>query len=61
MVIGHNLDVIKTAEWVIDMVPEVGMTVVVTGTQEEVAKVKVSHTGRYLAKVLSGESLIGGK
>jgi len=64
LVIEHNLDVIKTADWVIDMGPEGGDgggTVVAAGTPEEVAKVKESHTGRYLAKVLSGESLISGK
>ena len=64
LVIEHNLDVIKTADWVIDMGPEGGDgggTVVAAGTPEDVAKVKASHTGRYLAKVLSGQSLIGGK
>ncbi len=38
-----------------------GGHVVAQGTPEEVAKVKASHTGRYLAKVLSGQSLISGK
>ena len=64
LVIEHNLDVIKTADWVIDMGPEGGDgggTVVAEGTPEDVAKVTASHTGRYLAKVLSGQSLIGGK
>jgi excinuclease ABC subunit A len=63
-VIEHNLDVIKTADWVIDMGPEGGDgggMLVAEGTPEEVAKVKASHTGRYLAKVLNGESLIAGK
>ena len=64
LVIEHNLDVIKTADWVLDMGPEGGDgggTLVAAGTPEEVAKVPASHTGRYLAKVLSGQSLIGGK
>ena len=64
LVIEHNLDVIKTADWVIDMGPEGGDgggMVVAEGTPEDVAKVAASHTGRYLAKVLSGQSLIGGK
>ncbi len=64
LVIEHNLDVIKTADWVIDMGPEGGDgggTLVAEGTPEQVALVKESHTGRYLAKVLSGESLISGK
>ncbi|GAA0935374.1 excinuclease ABC subunit UvrA [Actinocorallia libanotica] len=55
LVIEHNLDVIKTADWVIDMGPEGGSrggTVVATGTPEEVAAVAESHTGRYLAKIL---------
>jgi excinuclease ABC subunit A len=64
LVIEHNLDVIKTADWVLDMGPEGGDgggTLVAAGTPEEVAKVPASHTGRYLAKVLSGQSLISGK
>ena len=64
LVIEHNLDVIKTADWLIDMGPEGGDgggTVVAEGTPEDVAKVKASHTGRYLDKVLKGESLISVK
>ena len=64
LVIEHNLDVIKTADWVIDMGPEGGDgggTLVAEGTPEEVAQVQASHTGRYLAKVLRGESLIAKK
>jgi excinuclease ABC subunit A len=64
LVIEHNLDVVKTADWVIDMGPEGGDgggTVVAEGTPEQVAMVKESHTGRYLAKVLTGENLISGK
>ncbi len=55
LVIEHNLDVIKTADWVIDMGPEGGSrggTVVATGTPEEVAAVAESHTGQYLAKIM---------
>jgi len=55
VVIEHNLDVIKTADWVIDMGPEGGSgggMVVAVGTPEEVAKNKASHTGHYLAPLL---------
>lgn len=55
LIIEHNLDVIKTADWVIDLGPEGGKgggMIVAEGTPEAVAKVKGSHTGRYLAKVL---------
>jgi len=55
VVIEHNLDVIKTADWVIDMGPEGGAgggTVVVEGTPEAVAACAASHTGRYLAPYL---------
>lgn len=51
MVIEHNLDIIKVADYVIDMGPEGGSGggyVVVEGTPEKVAKNKESHTGRYL-------------
>ena len=64
LVIEHNLDVIKTADWVIDMGPEGGDgggELVAAGTPEDVAKVSASHTGRYLAKVLAGHSLVSGK
>lgn len=53
LVIEHNLDVIKTADYVIDMGPEGGIgggTVIATGTPEEVAEVPESHTGVYLKK-----------
>ncbi|MER5320131.1 excinuclease ABC subunit UvrA [Streptosporangium roseum] len=55
IVIEHNLDVIKTADWVIDMGPEGGSrggSVLATGTPEEVALVDDSHTGRFLRKIL---------
>ena len=54
-VIEHNLEVIKTADWIIDIGPEGGDgggEIVATGTPEDVAKVKRSHTGTYLAPVL---------
>ena len=57
--IEHNLDVIKTADWVIDLGPEGGDgrgTVVAAGTPEEIAGCEASHTGRYLARVLRGPS-----
>ncbi len=56
VVIEHNLDVIKTADWVIDLGPEGGSgggTIVATGTPEQVAKVKKSHTGRFLKPIVS--------
>jgi len=56
IVIEHNLDVIKSSDWVIDMGPEGGYrggTVVAEGTPEEVAKVKTSYTGEFLADVLA--------
>ena len=55
VVIEHNLDVIKTADWLIDMGPEGGNgggTVVGTGTPETLAANPASHTGRYLARLL---------
>ena len=51
LVIEHNLDVIKTADYIIDLGPEGGVgggQIVATGTPEEVAKVKESFTGQYL-------------
>ncbi|MEV4691658.1 excinuclease ABC subunit UvrA [Micromonospora echinospora] len=53
--IEHNLDVIKTADWLIDMGPEGGHrggTVIATGTPEEVAEVPESHTGQFLRPIL---------
>jgi len=56
IVIEHNLDVIKSSDWVIDMGPEGGFRggkVVAEGTPEDVAKVKASYTGNYLSEVLA--------
>jgi len=56
-VIEHNLDVIKTADHLIDIGPEGGDgggQIVATGTPEEVAEVPESHTGRYLKPMLKG-------
>jgi excinuclease ABC subunit A len=56
VVIEHNLDVIKTADWIIDLGPEGGDgggRVVAEGTPEEVARNKESHTGQYLKAVLT--------
>ena len=55
LVIEHNLDVIKTADWIIDLGPEggeAGGTIVAQGTPEEVAGHAGSHTGRYLSRIL---------
>ena len=55
VVIEHNLDVIKTADWIIDMGPEGGTgggTIVAAGTPEEIVATPESHTGRYLAPLL---------
>lgn len=57
VVIEHNLYVIKTADWVIDMGPEggdQGGRVVAEGTPEQVSEVEASHTGQYLKRVLHG-------
>jgi excinuclease ABC subunit A len=59
LVIEHNLDVIKTADWVIDLGPEGGTrggTVVAAGSPEDVAEVEASHTGRYLRPVVTQRS-----
>ena len=55
LVIEHNLDVIKTADWIIDLGPEGGSgggTIVAQGTPEDVVKIKASHTGRFLKPLL---------
>ena len=60
VVIEHNLDVIKTADWLIDMGPEGGAgggNVVAQGTPEQVAANPASHTGRYLAPYLAGQRI----
>ncbi|HMR22484.1 MAG TPA: ethanolamine utilization protein, partial [Micropruina sp.] len=57
VVIEHNLDVIKTADWVIDMGPEGGSRgglVIAEGTPEQVAATPGSHTGEFLRPVLQG-------
>ena len=56
LVIEHNLDVIKTADYIIDLGPEGGDrggTVIATGTPEDVAMVESSYTGQYLHKILN--------
>jgi excinuclease ABC subunit A len=60
-IIEHNLDVIKAADWVIDMGPEGGEgggRIVAVGTPEQVARNPQSHTGRYLARALEGRNLL---
>ena len=55
VVIEHNLDVIKTADWIIDIGPEGGDgggEIVAVGTPEDVAQIARSHTGRYLGPML---------
>jgi excinuclease ABC subunit A len=59
LVIEHNLDVIKTADWIIDLGPEggeAGGAIVAVGTPEDVARVAASHTGRHLIDVLGLDS-----
>ncbi|MGQ9909918.1 MAG: excinuclease ABC subunit UvrA [Candidatus Flexifilum sp.] len=61
LVIEHNLDIIKVADWIIDLGPEggdAGGEVVAVGTPEMVAANPASHTGRYLAPYLRGESIM---
>jgi excinuclease ABC subunit A len=61
IVIEHNLDVIKTADWIVDLGPEGGPDggrIVAQGTPESVASVKQSHTGRYLGKLLRAKSSV---
>jgi excinuclease ABC subunit A len=61
VVIEHNLDVVKTADWLVDMGPEGGDgggQIIAEGTPEQVAKVSASHTGRFLAPLLEGEKRI---
>lgn len=59
LVIEHNLDLIKTADYIVDLGPEggdAGGQVIATGTPEEVSKVKGSHTGYYLSKIFEADS-----
>ncbi|HWB20806.1 MAG TPA: excinuclease ABC subunit UvrA, partial [Phycisphaerales bacterium] len=61
VVIEHNLDIIKCADWIIDLGPEGGDgggTIVATGTPEQIARSKTSHTGRYLKPLLESDSPI---
>ena len=61
VVIEHNLDVIKTADYIIDMGPEGGANggeVIAFGTPDQVAQVERSYTGQYLKRLLAGESLL---
>jgi excinuclease ABC subunit A len=61
VVIEHNLDVVKTADWIVDLGPEGGDRggyVIAEGTPEEVAATAGSATGEYLARVLRGEPLV---
>ncbi|MGD2128120.1 MAG: excinuclease ABC subunit UvrA [Lysobacterales bacterium] len=58
VVIEHNLDVIKTADWVIDLGPEggdKGGEIIASGTPEQIAKIPHSYTGQFLIRILSGE------
>ncbi len=60
LVIEHNLDIIKVADWLIDMGPEGGAgggQVIASGTPEQVASVEASFTGRYLRHYLHGAPL----
>ena len=55
LVVEHNLDVIKTADWILDLGPDGGVRggeIVAVGTPEDVVKVERSYTGRYLAGML---------
>jgi hypothetical protein len=61
IVIEHNLDVIKTADWIVDLGPEGGARggeIIAEGTPEKVAATRGSATGEYLARVLRGEPLV---
>jgi excinuclease ABC subunit A len=62
IVIEHNMDVIKTADWIVDLGPEggdAGGHIVAEGSPEQVAKVKGSYTGQFLKKCLPGSKLAG--
>lgn len=56
MIIEHNLDVIKTADWIVDLGPEGGDgggRIIAKGSPEQVAKVKGSYTGKYLKEIIN--------
>jgi excinuclease ABC subunit A len=58
IIIEHNLDVIKQADWIIDLGPEggdKGGQIIATGTPEEIARTKGSHTGFYLKRTLKNK------
>jgi excinuclease ABC subunit A len=58
LIIEHNLDVIKSSDWLIDLGPEGGTgggQIVAQGTPEQVARIEGSHTGRYLSRIFSGQ------
>ena len=58
MIIEHNLDVIKTADWIVDLGPEGGDGgggIIASGSPEQVAKVKGSYTGKYLKEILKAK------
>ena len=62
VIVEHNLDVIKSADWIIDLGPEggaVGGQIVAEGRPEQVAKAAASHTGRFLAAALMRETSTG--
>ena len=63
IVIEHNMDIIKSADWVIDLGPEGadGGRIVAEGPPERIAAAPGSHTGRFLAGVLGMEHLLKGK
>ena len=64
IVIEHNLDVVKSADWIVDLGPEGGSRggqVIAEGTPEQVAAMEHSHTGRFLAPVLGRAGMPGGK
>lgn len=64
VVIEHNLDVIKTADWIVDLGPEGGSgggQIIAEGTPEDVCKIKESHTGHFLKPILQGAGLAKNK
>jgi excinuclease ABC subunit A len=61
VVIEHNLEVIKCADWIIDLGPEAGEAggeVVATGTPEQIAEVETSHTGKFLRQILGSAGML---